>query len=59
MDDIDYSIIDKIIYASKISELRIENYQKVDKEFLSLFSNLQSLALTDISEDLDYKSIFT
>ena len=56
-DEIDYSIIEKSIYPNKISELGIFNNQKVDKEFLSLFPNLQSLILTDISEDLDYKSI--
>ena len=59
LDDIDYSIIDKSIYVNKISELAIFNYQKVDKEFLSLFPNLQSLRLDVISLNLDFKSIFT
>ena len=59
LDDIDYSTIDKIIYVNKISELAIFNYHKVDKEFLSLFPNLQSLRLDDISLDLDFKSLFT
>ena len=49
---------DKIFNPAKILNLSILKIDKIDK-FLSLFTNLRSLKLSDISVSLDYKVLFS
>ena len=49
---------DKIFNPAKILNLSILKIDKIDK-FLSFFTNLRTLELSDISVSLDYKVLFS
>lgn len=49
---------DKIFNPAKILNLSILKIDKIDK-FLSFFTNLRKLELSDISVSLDYKVLFS
>ncbi len=49
---------DKIFNPAKILNLSILKFDKIDK-FLSFFTNLRTLELSDISVSLDYKVLFS